>query len=52
LNRGYRVLGWQLRKKRENNGEVLMHRKFLPNFIKGRKTEGRRVLPGVHDKEF
>jgi hypothetical protein len=52
LNRGYRAVGWQLRKKRENYGKVLMHRKFLPNFIKERKAEGRRVLPRVHDKGF
>jgi hypothetical protein len=45
LNWGYRALGWPLRKNRENYGKVLMHRKFLPNFIKGRKTEGRRILP-------
>ena len=41
-----------IKKKRGKYGKVLILRKFLPNFIKGRKTEGRRVLPRVHNKEF
>jgi hypothetical protein len=50
LNRGYKsesgLQGFRMaiKKKREKYGKVLIHRKFLPNFIKGRKTEGRRVL--------
>jgi hypothetical protein len=29
-----------IKKNRENYGKVLMHRKFLPNLMRGRKTEG------------
>jgi hypothetical protein len=57
LNRGYKsesgLQGFRMaiRKKRGKYGKVLIHRKFLPNFIKGRKTEGRRVLPNSYNPE-
>jgi hypothetical protein len=42
----------EIKKEERKLWKILTLRNFLPNFIKERKTEGRRILPKGHDKEF